>query len=63
MSKHPLATPGKSGVADGSYCEEIPVTTIQTPVCEHQWVEGVDDQARLVEPAYDICIQCGLIQR
>ena len=27
--------------------------------CDHQFVEGVDDEGRLVEPAYDVCVHCG----
>lgn len=28
--------------------------------CEHEWVEATDDEGRLIEPAYDICVQCGI---
>ena len=50
------------GVADGSYCEEIPVTTIipqEKLECQHLWVEGVDENGDLVEPPYDVCYHCG----
>jgi hypothetical protein len=26
----------------------------------HEWVEGVDDNGKLIEPAYDVCVQCGI---
>lgn len=47
------------GVADGSYCTEIPVTTIQVVTCEHDWHEGVDENGNLVEPPFDQCYKCG----
>lgn len=28
--------------------------------CQHDWHEGVDDEGQLVEPAYDVCINCGV---
>jgi hypothetical protein len=27
--------------------------------CEHDWHEGVDDDGHLVEPPYDVCVNCG----
>jgi hypothetical protein len=27
--------------------------------CDHDWQEAVDDDGELIEPAYDVCIQCG----
>ena len=30
--------------------------------CEHEWVEAVDDNGKLIEPAYDVCIHCGARQ-
>lgn len=27
--------------------------------CDHEWVEGVDDDGHLIEPAFDVCINCG----
>jgi hypothetical protein len=30
------------------------------PPCTHEWVEGVDEDGKLVEPAYDVCVQCGM---
>lgn len=27
--------------------------------CDHEWVEGVDEDGNLEEPAYDVCVQCG----
>lgn len=27
--------------------------------CDHQWAEAVDENGDLVEPAMDICVQCG----
>jgi hypothetical protein len=30
--------------------------------CDHEWVEGTDDEGHLVEPAYDVCINCGAVQ-
>lgn len=30
--------------------------------CDHEWVEGVDEEGQLVEPAYDVCVHCGLRQ-
>lgn len=30
--------------------------------CDHEWVEGTDDEGHLVEPAYDVCIHCGAVQ-
>jgi hypothetical protein len=30
--------------------------------CEHDWVEGVDDDGHLAEPPYDVCINCGAVQ-
>jgi len=27
--------------------------------CDHDWVEGVDDDGNLVEPPYDVCVNCG----
>lgn len=27
--------------------------------CDHEWVEGVDDDGNLAEPAYDVCVDCG----
>ena len=28
--------------------------------CEHEFVELVDEDGELVEPAQDVCIHCGL---
>lgn len=30
--------------------------------CDHEWVEGVDDDGNLVEPAYDVCVHCGEVR-
>lgn len=27
--------------------------------CDHRWVEAVDDIGELLEPAHDICVNCG----
>jgi len=27
--------------------------------CDHDWHEGVDDDGNLVEPPYDVCVNCG----
>jgi hypothetical protein len=27
--------------------------------CQHEFVEGVDEDGEPVEPAYDVCIHCG----
>lgn len=35
------------------------MTEKQTESCDHEWVEGVDEEGRLAEPAYDVCVQCG----
>ena len=31
--------------------------------CNHNWVEGVDENGKLIEPAQDVCINCGEISR
>lgn len=31
--------------------------------CKHHWVEGVDEDGQLIEPAFDVCTSCGKIQR
>ena len=30
--------------------------------CDHEWHEGVDDNGELVEPPYDVCVQCGAVR-
>ncbi len=30
--------------------------------CQHEFVEGVDEDGKLVEPPFDICIHCGEIR-
>jgi hypothetical protein len=27
--------------------------------CEHEWHEAVDDNGQPIEPAADVCVQCG----
>lgn len=27
--------------------------------CDHSWVEAVDERGKLLEPAHDICVNCG----
>lgn len=34
----------------------------QEPICEHNFVEGVDENGRLVEPPYDVCVNCELVR-
>lgn len=30
--------------------------------CEHNWVEGIDDDGELEEPPYDVCTNCGEVR-
>jgi hypothetical protein len=39
---------------------EAEIDNAPTPRCQHEWVEAVDDDGKLIEPAYDICNQCGI---
>jgi hypothetical protein len=31
--------------------------------CDHEFVEGVDEEGNLIEPAFDVCIHCGKVRR
>lgn len=31
-------------------------------MCKHEFVEAVDDDGNLIEPPFDICIQCGQVR-
>ena len=50
-----------------SEAEARAASRLYTPVkesddCDHEWVEGVDDDGNLEEPAYDVCVNCGEIR-
>lgn len=37
-------------------------SVVESDECEHEWVEGTDDDGNLVEPAYDVCVNCGEVR-
>jgi hypothetical protein len=37
-------------------------TVAESDECDHEWVEGVDDEGNLEEPAYDVCVNCGEVR-
>ena len=44
---------------DGGCC--IYFEVIRTAACQHVFVEAVDEDGQLLEPPFDVCINCGQV--